>query len=401
MSDIYNIKIHPIKKKFKDIAPRDALGIWGSIIPEDTICYVAEYPQGYRITCDELEAKNASSIFRYIQLQRPLAVVLSGRAEICETYNVHKCVAYRPIRILNPGDLFGDFDIIDHILGSVGDSRPNEAWSVYAGIKSVLLTLDNPIKNKNILRKLADQVDSDLHCPHMIFDYIFEEKTVIGFINSDFIKINTPFFNELIASAWTQAKTYRNCINSFNFSTLLKFRQKTKTVCNDLHAEKARKDIEYSLNTSIKALFPIFCDAIYDAYNRPLRDEPMFSECRKLEEENVIKKLESLRLLPKNILIASHEKNEFFFPIDYSNYLLASHYDSDTKLDEAMARIFGVKQQPNNKNGTTPRDFYRDIANKLLGVLSKDYPNYPFEVKCKDMMGSKRNQLILHFKKKT
>ncbi len=119
-----------IHKNFSQIQDRDAIERWAPFIHADTPCIEATCSYGDVIATDE-------GFARSIRLESPLGFILSGNAELCEASLLGDVAAYRPIGTLDKGDIFGDFSVLDNLLGESGPTRRKEQWELVAGGKSV------------------------------------------------------------------------------------------------------------------------------------------------------------------------------------------------------------------------------------------------------------------------
>ena len=190
------------------------LSIWDGLLP--TRFLVATYWQGHIIGSSKIGFNN-------IRLNFPLGIVLEGRAELFEMYVSNGLAAYRPIRIIEPGELFGDFSVVDRILKLDGNTRRGEKWQICSGFKSFAIT--SKIDNKDYQYfEPEDKEDKDKEgqneeepiekaiYPHLLFDRILRhQKTKIAFFDSSFVVDDSPFFNKLIRYSWARAKIYRDC----------------------------------------------------------------------------------------------------------------------------------------------------------------------------------------------
>lgn len=216
--------MRPLKKKFSEIEPRDNLADWTKHIPSNTPCVVADYLQG-RTIADHTGSKLHG-------FTRPLGILLSGTAEIVETYVADNLRSYRPIRLIREGDLFGDFAIIDNLLCPSPKSRPGESWELCAGVRSVLLkqyvTLAK--RRKNFHNNYGDVVET-----HIFVGTHVSCRAKVAFVDSQFIAKDSPCLDELLRKSWPRAKIYRDCLNSFNFRELLEFKGCAKAIV-DAHS---------------------------------------------------------------------------------------------------------------------------------------------------------------------
>lgn len=385
-----------------------ALEYWGRILPKETRFTLVEYKQG-----DEIANHSG---FTDIKFDFPLGIILNGRAEIYEIFLVNgffrnrkansseKLAAYRPIRILGPGELFGDFAVIDKCLKLQQTSIQGENWKICSGYKAFWLI--GPFrKNKKEFLHLFQNfkgnilVDDDIHV-HRFFDKNIDSKTYIAFFNGDFINKNDMFFYELLKYSWPRVKIYRDCINSLNYRSKQDF---ISFALNKIqHIDKSKT--KYSPKNDKTLLQHLFLEALWDACNRPIRREPMYSYQEIPYIQN--NELDLFGIIPNNIFTSSYDSKESWFPIDFTNYIISSQFISG-KTSESIDIIkssdlvsnFSKHQQI--ENSSSSREFYKDLANSLLmeyHFFQSD--EYGFQVKCIVLPGLGRDHLALHFVKK-
>lgn len=413
---------------FYDIAQAytSVLGIWADVIPMNTPCVTRTYKHG-----EEVGSSNQKRFLK-VELPNPLGIILEGRLELYESYVAHGFAAYRPIRIIREGELFGDFSALDRCRGLQGGRR-GETWKLCSGYRSLFVTKEVNSDNMHVFQKLSDRddLDTDIHT-HRILDTILNLKTTIVFIDSSFMARRDRLYNELLDYSWPRAKIYRDCLNSFNYVEKIKFTMDAMKVISDLKLLRTIDGHKYTSKGRDPVLLHLFLDAIWDACNRPIRNEPMLTmginddiyrsrlaiskdkakDIAKIEKElkGYQDELLTYNIGFNDILYAtdSYEYLEFFFPIDSANYLLASHIlfftqaastdERYMKRIEGIDKIFGGKRDNTKrpKKCVNPRGFYRDIANNILSssILPK---GYPFNVQCKEIEGLLRSHLFLSF----
>ncbi len=396
---------------FKDISKQyyAELGDWRALIPQDVPCVLGTYNQGEPIASrvdlakykkdDSItsEVKEHDLIFHDINFEQSLGIVLKGRAEIYEKHIINDFTAYRPIRILKKGELFGDFSVVDKCLDVSGNSRPGETWEISAGFKSVLIT--NKVTDKTLKKyfkhsQLRTQKTSLIE-PHRFLDKLFTSITIIVFIDSSFVQEHKLFFNKLLAYSWCRAKIYRDALNSYNYSNKLRFATKVNTLIYDLFSKEENK--------SIKSYLPLFIDAVYDVYNRPIREEPMFvvTPSPGPEAEPLIQEA----VLTREQLLCADDYSavtDYWFPLDYGNYLVSANCCKDRDLEKTVSKNLKIR---------TFRDRYIKIANAMFtdhetfkDLFLTDIDKYPFLVNCFETDGGLlegRGHIVLHFKRKT
>ena len=325
---------------------------WEKLIPPKTDCVVATYSQG-----EDIYSARAKYGVELAKFNKPLGIVLSGRAELYDvwlpstvfTKNKTKSVyysfaAYRPIRILNRGDIFGEFSVLDELNGLDGASRSGETWRISAGFKSSLITKQMQDSDIQHLFGETGDIDGDeiLNViTHKLLDTILSGTTVIAYVDGNFIKKNSDIYYPLLEYAWKRAKIYRDCINSFNYTRKLDFERKAERIA-DRFVDKKDADGKPYLRgkVGLNLFAPLFFEALYDVCNRPFRCEPMFIRGQGLivKEGTDIEKTFNLAtsgLKVSDILVASdsYKENDFWFPLDIANYLIASYSDKSTTMD--------------------------------------------------------------------
>lgn len=152
----------------------------------------------------------------------------------------------------------------------------------------------------------------------------------------------------------------------------------------------------------------VFLDALWDACNRPLRGEPVYVQATNSSSPGsaVLEAFRKIDIDPANVLIAHEAADEFWFPVDCNNYLIASYcvgHFTNANLQGDFKTIFGGKRQRQTLNEVkkyNPRTFYHDLCNKLLTQLITKPKTYPYNVTCEDVDGLERKLLVLHFKKR-
>ncbi len=334
-----------VKKQYSAACSR-----WADLIPNKTNCILATYKQG-----DDIYNKQ-EGFTEKIHFNNPLGLVVKGRAELYEIYMTRTAVgkddklvytnfpAYRPIRIMTEGELFGEFNILDKGYGFDGSSRSGETWRIAAGYKSALIT--KKMSNIDMLMEGNDTINGGAH--HLLDKFITVD-TVVAFIeNKGIIKRdhsgkviieNRPLFQELLHYAWPRAKIYRDCINSFNYVNKLRFERKAEKIITTLlgKTKEHTKRLCDLGKAKIADFRPLFVEAIYDVCNRPLRREPMFVINNGLPVDLNDKEFILTGLSLSNIVVASdfdsYKNMPFFFPVDLANYLIASYLTNSPTME--------------------------------------------------------------------
>lgn len=386
---------------------------WKDLIPDSTELYLNTYVQGEMI----FDIKPDKDGKKHVEIplspfSNPLAIILSGRAEIYEIYTVYGFFrkkkkgekglglsAYRPIKILREGNIFGDFSILDKCLGLTGVGTEGETWKISAGFKTLWITGDctKTAQYFHEFQEYSDDEDDDenIHV-HRLFDKYISCDTTIAVIDGDSIIKRTDFYHQLLEHSWKGAKMYRECLNSFNYRKKIEFMKSAEKVLNTFASIKYKKqNKKNSDKTDRKQIIPLFVDAIWDACNRPSRLEPMFAKCHLPYIESF--DINTVGLMNSEILSATDNFDEFplLFPVDLTNYILASHFEENGEI----AQTFGSLINNDNDDECKPYEFYMKLANSLL----EEYNNsgeYNYHVKCLPVKGLGRNHLALEFEKK-
>lgn len=380
---------------------RSAIAPWIPLIPAGLQCTIAEYTK-----CEEVG--NSNNGLLNINSSMPIGFVLGGKAELCESYEFHEMTAYRPIRLLSRGDLFGDFSFLDNRLGCNGITQRGESWKIYAGARSVLIAQKAPSDNEHYF------TENGVTKPHLILPGVIQQETRVLFIDGSLIEENNAGFVELLLRhSWAKAKIYRDCLNSFNFNQLLLFKEKAYRLHEDLISRvKQGGAREYAKAVSKDAILDVFLDAVWDACNRPLRNEPLFEpQSNGSVGSNGTKRLELLGLKAENVFLASASGTPgkpLFFPVDKNNFLIGVYADAALRnpakqrrdaFKGNIDRIFSKKQQsPKGSSSKPANQFYLDLANILISEeIIPQYSAYPYSVVCREIQGLYSKMMVLEF----
>lgn len=294
---------------------------WRIHVAPDTPILVVEYNHGDVIV--DSKAPHANP-----RLNNHMAIVISGMAELTEEYslavdkNSPGVTCYRPIRLLEKGDMFNDFSIVDrNAFETVPAARPGEVWTLRSGRRSCEVLPHQPITSFAQFRD-----DEGVHAGHNFFQRRFNEPCQVAYVyvnegSEDFPKI----LHDLMKNSWRRAYTYRACLNSYNVGEKLDFRYKAlrsigalNKVRGVLNHAGAHEDKKYSDKVNRPGITEPLLDAVFDAINRPSRDEPLFAELPGYAHA-----------LGKILVSARPSKNPsidtFYFPIGRGNYLIAKH----------------------------------------------------------------------------
>lgn len=383
----------PLSRDLGDDAPN-----WLRSLPDDYKCRHLNAPFGALI------AQNAANGPYYpfassdtaAVLSKCLGLVVAGRVEICDESafsSRSEIFATRPIRLLRPGDTFGNFTLADSLVAPLSTSRPREPWSMYAGARSVLLTKGVNISDRRHLRgdvpfteDQQDHPDYDLIRPRIIIEReLKSESSRIAFIPvSDLISV-AGFETWLMREAWRQAQIYRLCVNSYNYSDLLRFRHTALRLSTRLF----ENDVSVKAKGSQGVLFDVFTDAVYDAINRPVRREPLFAPIdRALPEIRRTKIQSSLKKVGAKVTdfwVPDDQQNdrvEYIYPIDHHNHLINSYCARETKYESTCTSAF-LKPQ----GGEQERKFYWMMAQRLVASEYRARPEITV-ISCEALGGS-------------
>ncbi|MGA2086173.1 MAG: hypothetical protein ABSG60_11690, partial [Terracidiphilus sp.] len=104
----------------------------------------------------EVKCTNCDELLTACGDQLPLGIILTHNAEVyLDVDRVDHAVLYPPfvpLRILNPGDIFGIFEYLDEIACSSNIHRPKAQWRVSAGTRS--LSISSPLSNQAIAKRV-------------------------------------------------------------------------------------------------------------------------------------------------------------------------------------------------------------------------------------------------------
>lgn len=396
MSEIIlkTIKFGDIKKDVPD---------WLQIIPDETVVMEIIVPFGCKIEKELYE--------EYI------GIILEGEAELYDISKFNKTVAYRPIRLLAAKEIFGDFSFLDKHLEIDGLSRPGETWEFVAGRRCFLLTQSIENSKRGEFYDDQDEGLAEFELFHLVKLTEKEKTTRIALLNfynlaeSKNNKFIEALHLELLKHSWRRAKIYRICINSYNFSSLLHFRNEVSKQADLLKIKKAASDKTkkaYSDRHVANALLPVFSDALFDALNSPLRYEPVFQAHRSNFSETTVQKLNRAGLdISTRDAILSASSNygvDFYVPLDMHNYFINLHSDKSEdgrEIDDVFPKHQEKVSSGEETKKLRPIDFYKELANKVIKAhLLKLGDAYHWNVTCISKPGATRPMLLLHFENK-
>ena len=200
------IKFSEIKKQVPD---------WMKTIPMATPVRLVTFAYG-----EEIAGSSTAGRF---------GIVLNGQVEIFEQSYFSKVHAYRPIKILSVGSVFGDFEYLDtHNLdpSSVESAKLNikEKWTIVSGRRCL------------IARQHATTLNLDKNGKDCILDGTMElssaanqgELTQIAFLNLYDLPISNSYMLTMLKAGWKHVTAYRYSLNSYNFHNLLECKPSMK-----------------------------------------------------------------------------------------------------------------------------------------------------------------------------
>lgn len=385
---------------FRDLnhSEKSAIEYWASMIPENLHCKLGTYGK-----CEEVG--DSSNGVAGVSYSMPIGFVLSGKLEICETYEFLGMTAYRPIRILSKGDLFGDFSFLDDELGCNSRTRRGESWKIYSGARSVLITQKIDSHREYVI------TEGGTTKPHLILPQILQEGARVLFIDGAQLRGHGVCLVEpLLRHSWARAKIYRDCLNSFNFNELLLFKEKAYRCHDDLTSRLSGGRKEYAAAISKEMLLDVFLDAIWDACNRPLRNEPLFGKPNISSEFNNLK---DTGITLDNIYLAStswEANSPLLFPVGSQNFMIGAYAKAVSEgpvnkrrktIRNDVEKIFEKKNTQRSASGKPANKFYLDLANELISSeILPTYSQYPFDIECKEIQGVHSKMMILEFTKR-
>lgn len=379
----------------------NSLPEWVTCLPSDLNVSVHSYKFGEEISRKSVNQDNS---------KYKLNIVLNGEVEIFDQSRFDNVLSYRPIRIVRPGEVFGDFELIDKILACDALFDFRETWKLVAGRRCLLSTkrLDpelgfsplngEPTELYELLEPNVRTYNSSRHMPTI---YI----VTLEFNNNSIKKGN--IINSLLPMAWIKAKAYRDSINAFNLSSILDFRYKA---LNWEGGEESGKK-----NAQVTEVLPIFCDAVFDAITRPIAKEPLYHKglptwCKESGE----KKLKENGILEPEILSACDEvgDEQMYYPIDLYNFFISKRFssqlshiskanisDHSKKLMTRVDKIFPIKRAARKQSSKSAPGYYMDLVKYLIKEYNEDV-DYPCNLNCIRSAGTTRPMLYLTYNKK-
>jgi hypothetical protein len=403
--------------------------LYSRISPKDVRCTLITYTFGTEVA----SPKHAT-----------LGVVVSGVVEICDESRIESIyLAYQPIRVLESGGMFGDFQIVDRVLG-VQMPAERESLKLYAGRRSVIIlqkpeniNLFSATHNEELFNDESEAELENIPAAHIFLRKPYQKHVVqIAYLHLDesMLQPQSLVFQEVLAQAWIKAATYRSGVNSYNLKSLFHFRDLVKQEWDKLSRIEesdgtqmplateesdgtavitaSNKKTEKKFNTSRAAprdLQSIFADAIFEALSRPMRGDSLFAHRRTHLPNNCWVSLENdAKIAPCNVLTSCYPKpseDPFYYPIDLYNFEINSHCSGTDREISAKAALGSQRIRGKKKN--SPRDFYRSVAErsikkyltKLKAPQKADKSGeYEYNVCCVERDGLQGKMLLLEFR---
>lgn len=324
------------EKKFGEIRNQLPAKDWVALVGDDQPVRLVDFPWGAPLPKSGAGALGAGEI----------GVILTGEAEVCEEHwlspwgpedknEVYACpCGYRPIRHLEVGDIFGDFSLLDEAVFSKSVvSRPFERWNVVFGGRSAIF-LGNGTGRPE--QSFFEDEHNKRAIHHLLDRAMDKHRTSVAYIrwrpNDDL----EGFLKGIFPSSWKRAYTYRLASNSYNVRHKFVFLGRARKALR-AHRNKAgtKPKHQYSDRVNFAEIAPAFVEAIYDALNRPIRDEPVFARCSLESEDRDLQTVLKSGDIGRPTRISRHpEISEFFFPIGLSNFLVCNYANATQQMEE-------------------------------------------------------------------
>lgn len=338
----------------KDLLPKDHPF---AKIPAERDVFIGEYAAGDKIT-----SANPQDVVH--DAWDGVGVLVSGIAEVCDeevtqkTYVLrrgrvraadYKVTAFRPIRLINPGEYIGLFGYIEKRtqsqLPSKRSPRGEETWSVYSGRRSHVLRSQDFSSYPE--ERLKPFLESQVLCPQKWSRRVSQvhSDTKILFFSPESIgsakekprgkrlvvggseEHASCLYTTLLEAAWRDSAPYRLGLNANNQQGFLDFLNAQVRVRKAASGGDVDKDLARA-----------FASATFDAIDRVFRGEPLFV------------KYGDVHSAPDGA------------PTDepLSSTLIAFNFDKDRKIDYYM-----------------PYDMANPLVAKCLAELTADYKENP------------------------
>jgi hypothetical protein len=407
------MKLSAFKCQYSDLRLPD----WLLDIDEDIDVTILDF------THNQLIADNEGGTSRFFvptatTETSPLFVVISGRLELFDLVPNDEILAYRPIRVLTPGDMFGNFEILDKFY-SGQDFNPilKETWFLAAGHYCIIpIIKSGKLKqNKKPGSRPLEQILGfrSIHAPtasrghlyrqedHRFYPFVTRKYQHVSLdidenrraaqvaciqISQDYLRKSAKLFYGLLELSWKHAQAYRFSINSFNLQSLSVYRSEISMQRRNL---QEREKHRYSSDWPSKILPNIVVDALMDTLNRPIRLEPCYS----FVETNELSLIESSSYSDKELLIAtpSFDSTPFYYPFDHYNHIISQRMNEVTTNMRLIHDVFTHREpkvKPDEKpkipvNGLKYSVLYEThiaLVKSLIQKFSEMHPGYPYNV---------------------
>jgi len=352
-----------------------------------------------------------------------ISILISGFIEVYEEHFV-ECesksrYAYRPIKLFEPGDIFGDFELIDQAVFEGKQLELGEEWGIAYGGRSALFYADRAgIDKEHFVLDAFKRNQRRDYAPHHALKNLLRNKNatvkvaefVLDELDDDQRK---ALFSEIMKAGWKKAYTYRLCANSYNIQERFRFHQiakqqterlgdnsrltttkESKAVTHKTYGSDAEKEAalqaevqrvarargkaQYDSRVNYRDIVDIFIDSLYDAINRPIRDEPVYAASSRLAEHYDLTQISPFGKLMLPVRISRDVKKlmpSFYFPLGLANFLMCNYV---SLFDEAnaKARFFeglGAEALSQPKMvGTacvergSKTQFWKDVAERII-----------------------------------
>jgi hypothetical protein len=352
-----------------------------------------------------------------------VGIVLSG---VCEVYDYETIsttppiYCHRPIRLLEPGDIFNDFKYVDRaVLAKPLEhkARNGEKWGVLSGINSMIAILSDEqiATGRKVPISTSQYVDADARFDGTIQGFVRDVNpkfvSEIAYFKAKIQPESDIFFLSILKSAWKRVQTYRESPNSYNISSRAAFINRCNIFYATTHPKGSRKpSTAYSNRIHNETIFPIFVEAIYDALNRVHRHEPLFVEVTKngfgVNFDNA----------QTNCLIAKRIRDRdqvFYFPIDLANHIICSHAKQHSNTEGDIISGFGQgsargprknvqnlyhgKDEYNIEYKGSNKHFWKMTAEKILKVWKTTNKSFAYDLSV-EVMCNENMQCLLFVK---
>lgn len=351
---------------------------WITAIPDDSPVELVDFDWG----ADVPEIYGVP----YAGCDVQIGIVIQGCIEILEIHQFADYTAFRPIRIINEGGIFNDFDLLDKaILGRGAISRSDEEWFIRAGKQSSISILEaEDISTFSVEKDSTTLYGTDIFLKNKHSG----TKIKIAYVSLCSNSVESDIIQKLLRISWKRVNTYRIAPNSYNFQNKIHYFRRVIPAFEGMVQKTAPSKNKYGNATMHRRIELIFIDAVFDAINRPLRNEPLFF-CE--HEEDCVLKSDYVSL--------KGETRLFYFPIDLNNHLVAQYFNlmcaqekigkityKSMERTEKITKAFGVRDMPSppgDGNKGNNSEFWLSTADAMISRYLTNYPggDYPYSVK--------------------